>query len=55
MTGIYIILLYHNTKYNVLLHYDICKVKDKYQSVDINTQNTSQTKTLLPDIIMIYA
>ena len=46
---------YHNTTFNVLLHHDIFKVKEKCQSVDINTQKTNQTKTLLPDIMMIHA
>ena len=51
----YIMISYHNTIFNVLLHHDIFKVKEKCQSVDINTQKTSQTKTLLPDIMMIHA
>ena len=46
---------YHNTIFIVLLHHDVFKVKEKCQSVDINTQEASQTKTLLPDIMMIHA
>ena len=51
----YIMISYHNITFNVLLYHDIFKVKEKCQSVDINTQKTSQTKTLLPNIMMIHA
>ena len=46
----YIMISHHNTKYNVLLYHDICKVKEKCQ----HTKDKSN-KTLLPDIMMIYA
>ena len=48
-------LLYHNTKYIVLLDHHICKVKEKRKSVDINTQKTIKNKTLLQDIMIIHA
>ena len=50
----YMYYKWHNIVSHITtLHYDICKVKKKYQSVDINTQKTSQTKPLLPNIMMI--
>ena len=47
----YFIISYHNSKYIVLVRYDIFKVK---RNVNINRQKTSQIKTLLPDV-MIHA
>ena len=39
----YIMISYHNIKYNVLLDHDMCKVKRSVNQVNISTQDCYQT------------